>query len=117
MITRRSLLALVLLPLLSALAQASDAQPYLGNWSNGRGETLVLTAKNLKFARDKAVPYRDVTRASDGKSFQLQVTAEGKVNYFSRFLRLTLKAKDELKMEGAATFNGEMESQSTWFRD
>lgn len=117
MISRRSILAPILLALLSTLGRASDAQPYLGNWSNGRGETLVITAKTLKFQKDKPVPYRDVTKASDGKFFQLQVTAEGKVNYLSRFIRLTLKANAEMKMEGAATFNGDAESQSTWYRD
>jgi len=63
-------------------ASAADQFPYLGNWSNGRGETLTITRKTLQFADNKPVPYRDVTRATDGARFELLITAAGQVNAF-----------------------------------
>ena len=46
-------------------------EPYVGEWSNGRGDTLVITGSTIKFGRDKAVPYRDVTRVTNGREFHL----------------------------------------------
>ena len=80
--TRATATLALLLQLLIAVAIAADDAPYLGEWSNGRGETLIITAKTLQFADDKPVPYRDVTRATDGSIFELQITARGEVNAF-----------------------------------
>ncbi len=41
--------------------------PYVGSWSNGRGDILVISDSTIKFGRDKAVSYRDITRVTDGK--------------------------------------------------
>ncbi len=57
--------------------------PYLGQWSNGRGETLQIKRKTLQFADNKPVPYRDVTESTDGLNFELRITARGEVNAFS----------------------------------
>jgi len=99
------------------IAGPTAAQPYIGEWSNGRGEPLTITASTIKFGNDKPVAYQDVTRASDGKSFTLQLTAKGKLNYLSPFMRLTLNGKQEMSSEGADTFNGEMTSSAKWYRD
>src|SRR6266403_1574488 len=49
---------------------------YVGEWSNGRGETLVITGSTIKFGSDRAVPYRDVTRVTNGREFHLEITSE-----------------------------------------
>ena len=37
---------------------ASVPQPtYIGQWSNGRGDTLAITATTIRFANDKPVKY------------------------------------------------------------
>lgn len=115
--------AVALLLLLSLLdVGASEAQPYLGSWSNGRGETLVITEKTVQFGSDKAVLYRDITRATDGASFELQITAKGDVNGFGgKFLGITIEG-DSMKMityRSHGDYMGESDPQSevTWFRD
>jgi hypothetical protein len=118
----RALLLFLLLPLLLALpplahAGPTAAQPYLGEWSNGRGDPLIITATTIKFGNDKPVSYHDVTRASDGHSFTLQLVAKGKLNYLSPFMRLTVTSKEEMSTEGADTFNGDGVSSAKWFRD
>ena len=115
----RHFLSLFLFCMLAGMgtAEPTVAQPYIGQWSNGRGEPLIITSTTIKFGNDAPVPYRDVTRASDGKSFTLQLAAKGKLNYLSPFMRFTLKNRAEMSSEGADTFNGEMTSSATWFRD
>lgn len=115
--------ALVLLTLgtLRSL-HASDELPYLGSWSNGRGETLVITAKTLQFADDEPVPYRDLTRATDGETFILQITARGNVNAFpEKFLGLAL-TDDSMKMTGYPSHAAYMQERDagsvvTWYKD
>ena len=70
------LACLFCLVVLSAASAASPAAPYVGSWSNGRGDTLVITGGTIKFANDKAVGYRDITRVTNGQEFDLEVTAE-----------------------------------------
>jgi hypothetical protein len=115
----RHFLCLLLLGLMAAAGVAGPiaAQPYIGEWSNGRGEPLIITASTIKFSNNAPVAYHDVTRGSDGKSFTLQLTAKGKLNYLSPFMRLTLNGKAEMSSEGADTFNGEMTSSAKWYRD
>lgn len=99
------------------LAGPTAAQPYIGEWSNGRGEPLIITATTIRFGSDKAVAYRDITKASDGNSFTLMLTAKGKLNYLSPYMQLTLSGKEEMGTEGSDTFNGETTSSAKWFRD
>ena len=99
--------------------------PYIGEWSNGRGERLVITSGSIKYGRDKAVPYTDLTRVTNGREFNLQITAEGKLNYFTEFLHISVAdgdKSDEMKM---TLFNSrkDMEEgknsqgEATWDRD
>lgn len=118
----RALLFFLLLPVLFALpllviSAPTAAQPYLGEWSDGRGDLLVFTAGTIKFGADQAVSYHDVTRASDGHSFTLQLVRKGKLNYLSPFMRLTLAGKGEMNSAGADSFNGATTSSAHWFRD
>lgn len=101
---------------------SEDELPYLGRWSNGRGETLVLTEKTIRFADDRALPYRDVTRATDGSTFELQITARGAANGFGGntlgiecegdSMKITAYASHAAYMQG-----GDPQSVVTWFKD
>ena len=104
-----------------ALLTAPAKMPYIGRWSNGRGETLSITARTLQFASDRPVTYRDVTKVTDGSHFSIQITTRGKINYFSRFLALEID-KSEMKMTQYNSyremFDGENpQGESTWYRD
>jgi hypothetical protein len=79
------------------LAQSSPA--YLGQWSNGRGETLSITRNKIKFANNKVLNYKDLTKATDGTYFEIQITSKGKINFFQRFLSLKVEGK-QMKMTG-----------------
>jgi hypothetical protein len=111
-----------LLLLIALSASAKDSLLYLGSWSNGRGETLVITAKTLKFGDDQPASYRDVTRVSDGASFELEITTPGKLNAFGgKTLYLTFE-DDAMKMtayKSHAEFmqGGDVQSEVTWYRD
>ena len=100
----------------------AEALPYRGQWSNGRGETLVISAATLRFNRDRAVAYRDLTRATDGHRFELQITARGEVNGFSgKFLSVTC-GRDEMRLVGFAShadlFRDENPLEETiWFKE
>lgn len=98
---------------------APSAQPYIGEWSNGRGETLVITAAALQFASDAPLPYRDITKTMDGGVFHLMIIAKGKKNYFFKYLWITMHGTDEMKIESADSIEelsrGEA-SWQTWYR-
>ena len=99
--------------------------PYVGSWSNGRGDILVITGSTIKFGRDKAVSYRDITRVTDGNEFNLEITTSGELNYLTKFLHISMAEgdkKDEMKMtlydsrkdlEDGQNSQGE----ATWYRD
>ena len=116
------LLTVCLGGLIGFTASAEDKPSYLGKWSNGRGETLVLTAKTIRFADDKALSYRDVTRATDGDLFYLQITAAGEANGFGgKFLALYCEG-EQMRMVGFASHadllhDVNIQSDVTWFKD
>ena len=119
------LLAVFLLAGLTSYAAKKWKDPYVGSWSNGRGDILVITGGTIKFGRDKAVSYRDITRVTDGKQFNLEITTRGELNYLTRFLHISMAEDDksnEMKMtlydsrndlEAAENSQGE----ATWYRD
>ncbi len=103
-------------------ASAADELPYLGAWSNGRGETLLITSKTLQFAENRAVTYKDVTRATDGSSFELQITAAGKVNAFPGKILGVVCEDDSMKITTYASHADYMSEENpqsivTWFKD
>ena len=100
-------------------------EPYIGEWSNGRGETLVITGSTIKFGNDKAANYRDVTRVTNGREFHLEITTDARLNYLTKFLHISFgdgNKTDEMKM---TLFNSrkDMEDgensqgEATWDRD
>jgi hypothetical protein len=99
--------------------------PYVGKWSNGRGETLAITASTIRFASDKAVNYRDVTKATNGQGFNLEVVSLGKLNYLTKYLHLSTgegDKPDEMKMtlydSRKDMEDGEnSQGEATWSRD
>ena len=109
----------------STAVSAHESLPYLGKWSNGRGETLAITAKTIRFANDKPVAYRDVTRATNGQEFNLEVTSEGKLNYLTKYLHVSTgegNKPDEMKMtlydSRKDMEDGEnSQGEATWYRD
>jgi hypothetical protein len=101
-------------------AGASQKPPYIGGWSNGRGETLLLTATTLTFGKDKPVRYKDVTKVTDNRRFAIQLLGNKKLNYFTKFLVFEVDGK-EMKLTLYNTyedlFNGKSEQgNSTWYR-
>jgi hypothetical protein len=104
-----------------AIVTAAAKMPYIGRWSNGRGETLEITARTLRFANDRPVSYRDVTKVTDGDHFSIQITSRGKINYFSKFLALSFEHGEmtmTLYNSYREMFDGENpQGESTWYRD
>jgi len=106
-------------------ATSGPPAPYLGDWSNGRGETLSIKAKTIQFASDKAVPYRDITRVTNGQEFDLEITSEGKLNYLTKFIHLSMAEGDkpaEMKATLYDSFKDMQDGQNsqgeaTWYRD
>lgn len=116
-------MAVALLVMLGGAAiRAAEELPYVGSWSNGRGETLVITEKTIRFGDDRALPYKDITRATDGSSFELQINARGAANGFGGntlgvecdgdSMKITAYSSHAAYMQG-----GEPQSVVTWFRE
>lgn len=106
----------------SGLLAAAEEMPYVGEWSNGRGETLVITDKTIQFGDDRAVSYKDVTRATDGQSFELQITARGEANGFAGKTLAVECEDDSMKITAYtshADYMQEKDPQSivTWFKE
>ena len=122
MTSRLAVAAIALWALLAFDAAAAEELPYLGEWSNGRGETLVITEKTIRFADDRALPYRDVTRATDGSTFELQINSRGPVNGFGGNTLGVECEGDSMKITAYASHaaymqDGEAQSVVTWFKD
>jgi len=103
-------------------ATAEDAQPYVGHWSNGRGETLVVTRNTLRFADDMPLKFRDVTRATDGSSFELLITTLGEENAFPGKTLSVVLEKDSMKITTYVSHDDYMQDKDpqsivTWFKD
>lgn len=117
------LFCLTLLAGLNIQAANIWREPYIGEWSNGRGETLVITAGTIRFANDKAVNYRDITRVTNGKEFTLEIKSDGPLNYLTKFLRISMSEKsDEMKMtlydsRKDAEDGENSQGEATWYRD
>ena len=110
------------LPLAALAVLAGDAFPYLGHWSNGRGETLTITKETLQIASDKPVPYRDVTRAGARSSFELQITVPGEMNAFSGKTLAVACENGAMKITGYLSHRDYMRAENpqqvvTWEKD
>ncbi|MDQ6859900.1 MAG: hypothetical protein M3032_01910 [Verrucomicrobiota bacterium] len=113
---------LLCLFLFAASAIAADPRPYIGDWSNGRGETLRITARTIQFADDDPVPYREISHEAESAEFELQITAKGEVNAFpGKTLALVIE-EDAMEMTGYRSHedlahNGETLQVVTWYRE
>ena len=122
-VTARSLFAFAILSILAAgTASTAEELPYLGNWSNGKGETLVITAKTIRLGDERALPYRDVTRATDGSAFELQITGRGAARGFGGNTLGIVCEGDSMKITAYASHaaymeDGAAQSIVTWFKD
>jgi hypothetical protein len=99
---------------------ADSATPYIGDWSNMRGHTLKISATTIQFLEDEPVPYKDVTRVSDGNYFQLELKTKDSTNFLGKIMLINMKGKNEMSMD---ICNSENEysagnySSVNWFRD
>ena len=102
--------------------RSAEELPYLGSWSNGRGETLVITAKTIRFGENRALPYKDITRATDGSMFELQITGRDAAELFGGNTLGVECEDDSMKITAYASHadymqGGEPQSVVTWFKD
>lgn len=105
----------------TTLLLAKSSQNYVGTWSNGRGETLLINPNTIKFGNAQKVNYKNVTRATDGTYFEIQITSSGKINFFQRFLSLKIEGK-QMTMTGYNSYRDMNLAQNqglqvTWYRD
>ena len=117
-----ALAALALLVLIARAVAAADDLPYLGSWSNGRGETLVITEKTIQVGDDRPSAYRDITRATDGSMFELQIKARGAANRFGGNTLGVECEGDSMKITAYASHAAYMQAEDpqsvvTWFKD
>ena len=118
------LVAISLLAGLTSYAATKWRDPYIGEWSNARGDTLVITTGTIKFGNDKAVSYHDITRVTNEKEFNLQVTTESEVNYLTKFLHVSLGEGDKSEEMKMTLYNSRKDMQAgensqgeaTWYR-
>jgi hypothetical protein len=121
-VVRCLLVILLAVCAVSSAARAGSAHPYAGEWSNGRGETLVVTRETIQFGDDEAVSYRDITRATDGSIFELHITESGRVNGFSgKYLSVSCE-RVKMKITGYRSHADLMQDENqqqevTWFKD
>ena len=114
-----------LLALSVAVAASGPPTPYVGEWSNGRGETLRIKSNTIQFANDKPVRYRDITRVTNGQEFDLEITSEEKLNYLTKFIHLSMAEGDKPAEMKATLYDslkdlrvGEnSQGEATWYRD
>ena len=111
-----------LLVMIARAVTAADDLSYLGSWSNGRGETLVITAKTIQFGDDRPLPYRDITRATDGSLFELQIKARGAANGFGGNTLGVECEGDSMKITAYASHAAYMQEENpksvvTWYKD
>jgi hypothetical protein len=98
-------------------------QPYIGDWSNNRGERIRIDEGRIRFARSEAVDFRDVTRVTDNSQFALQITTTGSTNLFSNSKFVSLKLdRRQMRMtlynSWRDMFDGRnAQGESTWYRD
>ena len=119
---RVAFVACALLVMVAGAVTAADDLPYLGSWSNGRGETLVITAKTIQFGDDRPLPYRDITRATDGSLFELQINARGVANGFGGNTLGVECERDSMKITAYASHAAYMQEENpksvvTWHKD
>lgn len=104
----------------SPLLLSISTSRYIGKWSNGRGETLSITPVQIQFDHNKKLAYKDITRVTDGNSFQIEITSRGKLNYFQRYMFLRIDGK-QMTMTGynlyEDMYSGQNQgSEVTWYR-
>lgn len=107
---------------LSVLSLRAGEPPYLGEWSNGRGETLSIRKSSLQFADNKSAPYREVTAEADGGRFELLITAPGSVNAFPGKTVAVECESDSMSMRTFVSHEKYLEGKDPlsivhWYRD
>ena len=76
----------------------------------------------MQFGDDRPFSFRDVTRVSDGESYELEITTPGEINGFpGKTLHLSFE-KDAMRMTGYKSHaefmqGGEVQMEVTWYKD
>lgn len=99
--------------------------PYVAEWSDHQGDRLIINGTTIKFGNDKPVPYRDITRVTNGREFNLEVTLNGKPNYLTTFLHVSFGAGDKTDQMKVTIYDSrkDMESgensqgEAVWYRE
>ena len=66
----------LLLPLSVGRAEKPHELRYIGEWSDGRGEVLVVTANKLRVG-SRTSSYKETARSKDERFFRFQLTSGG----------------------------------------
>ena len=79
-------------------------------------------ARRCSSPADRAVKYRDITRATDGNAFELQITTPGEINAFPGKTLGVLCEKGSMRITTYASHADYMQDQDAqsvvlWFKD
>lgn len=88
--------------------------PYVGEWSNMRGEWMKITSTQLQFLDDLPVGYHELRTPTDGTVFRLQILSDAPVNYFHRYLTIELQNPDHIYIESYDTREDELKGNVSW---
>jgi len=108
-----------------AVAIGAVTRPYVGDWSNGRGDTLRIKPSTIQFGSDKPVGYSDITRVTNGQEFDLEISSRGKLNYLTRFIHISVAEGDKQDEMKATLYDSlkdmqdgqNSQGEATWYRD
>ena len=107
------------LSLAGALAGDPHVVRYIGEWSNGRGEVLVVTADKFRIG-GRVSSYKEVARSSDERFFRFHVTSGGG-GFDGRFVSIEV-GREEMKMRQYRTLadclaDRQVAAVTAWSRD
>ena|ERR1700733_12358111 len=110
---------------LSGPLLAAEKAFYLGNWSSGRGDPLIINKTTLKFAGEKIATYRDRSRPDDKSISVLQIINPRSFFLHEPFIlceQLINSDKSTMKLTGFRSYQDLLrrknpQSEVTWYKD
>ena len=112
-------LLLFFLPLARASADKPHVVRYIGEWSDGRGEVLTVTADKFRLG-GRVSSYKETSRSADERFFRFQVTSGGG-GFDGRFISIEV-GREEMKMRQYRTLadclgDKQVAAVTDWSRD
>jgi hypothetical protein len=101
-------------------AMCDEATPYVGVWSNIRGNVLKITKNTIQFQSDNPISYHDITRVTDGNFFHLELDVNDSTNFFQRYIYVEMKNAEEMSLQLFSSEEDHLSgkySEGKWFRD